>query len=79
MINVKILEEKENPILKRKDLLLMLDHKGEPTPKTSDIAKLIADKFKGDQKKTEIIYMFSQKGISQTKVKAYVWKEKIIE
>ncbi|PIZ35387.1 MAG: 30S ribosomal protein S24e, partial [Candidatus Aenigmarchaeota archaeon CG_4_10_14_0_8_um_filter_37_24] len=34
MINVKILEEKENPILKRKDLLLMLDHKGEPTPKT---------------------------------------------
>ena len=79
MINVKVLEEKDNPVLKRKDLLLMLEHSGEATPKRVDMEKLIADKFKGDVKKTEIVYMFSEGGRAATKVKAFIWKEKIVE
>jgi len=79
MINVKVLEEKENPVLKRKDLLLMLDHKGEATPKSDDVVKLVIDKFKGDPKKIEIVYMFSKKGAAKTKAKVLIWKDKVIE
>jgi len=79
MINVKVLEEKENKVLKRKDLLLMLDHKGEATPSESKATEIIKDKFKADPKKTEIVYMFSEKGKPATKVKAFVWDKKIVE
>lgn len=79
MINVKKLEEKENKVLKRKDLVLMLDHKGEATPSESKAKGLIKDKFKADPKKTEIVYMFSEKGKAATKVKAFVWDKKIVE
>ncbi len=79
MINIKTLEEKENPILKRKDLLLMIEHKGEATPKKEDILKMVEEKFKGDPQKIEIIYMFSEKGLAKTKVKLFIWKEKIVE
>ncbi len=79
MINIKKIEEKENPILKRKDLLLMLDHKGEATPSANETTDMIAKKFKGDAKKTEIVYMFSEKGKAKTKVKAFIWEDKIVE
>ena len=57
----------------------MLDHKGEATPTKADALKLLTDKFKADPKKTEIVYMLSEKGTAKTKVKTFIWKEKIVE
>jgi ribosomal protein S24E len=79
MINIKKLEEQDNTILKRRDLMLVLEHKGEPTPKKESVRELVAKEFKGDPKKTEIIYMFTEGGRAATKVKAFIWKDKIVE
>ena len=65
MIQIKVLTEKKNPILKRTDLMLMVDHIGQPTPKTDDIIKKIAEKFNTSPEKVEVVYIFSQKGIGR--------------
>jgi ribosomal protein S24E len=75
MIKFKTLEEKDNPALKRKDLMLLVEHAGEATPKTIDVAKKIVDQFKTKLDNVEIVYLFSEKGVASTKVKARIWKE----
>ena len=78
MIDLKILEESENKILKRRKLDLIVEHPGAPTPKKDDIIKSIAEKFKGDVEKIEV-WMFSDKGFPRTRIKAYIWEEKIVK
>lgn len=75
-MKIDVLEKRENPILKRTDLLLKVDHDKQPTPKKDELAKVIADMFKSVPEKVEIIYIFSDVGITKAKVKARVWEEK---
>ena len=78
-MEMEVIEKKENPFLKRTELLLMVDHKGKPTPKKEDLEKSIADQFKSIPEKVEIIYIFSKAGLTKSEIKARVWEEKIIE
>ena len=78
-MKIDIIEKRENPFLKRTDLLLSIDHKGQATPKRDDLEKDIANQFKSVPEKVEIIYIFSEAGLTRSKVKARVWKEKIVE
>ena len=79
MLKIDILNEKENPFLKRRDLHLSVEHIGTATPKTEDLISKLAEKFKADQDKIEIVYIFSHKGIAKSKVKARIWKEKLVK
>jgi len=81
LVKMKITEKEKNinKFLKRTDLFLIIDHQGKPTPKQDDIIKEIADKYNAPENKIEIIYIFSEKGKAESKVKAKIWKEKIIE
>ncbi len=79
MIQIKILDEKKNPILKRIDLMLAIDHNGQSTPKTNEIVKKMVEKFKSSPEKIEIVYTFSQKGNAKSKVKARIWEDKAPE
>lgn len=78
---MKIIEKQknENKLLKRTDLFLIIDHEGKSTPRQDEVIKAIAEKYKAPENKIEIIYIFSEKGKAQSKVKAKIWKEKIIE
>ncbi len=77
MLSLKLLSEKENVILKKKDVLLELDHKGLATPKKTDIEAKIAEHFKTDKDKVEVVYIFSDFGWAKSKIKARIWKEPI--
>jgi len=77
-MKLDVVEKKENPFLKRTDLILTVDHKGQATPKTEDLEKSIAEQFKSVPEKVEIVYIFSEAGLAKAKIKARVWKEKII-
>lgn len=79
MISMKLLEERENPILKKKDVMLELDHKGLPTPKKTEVESKIAEHFKTDVDKVEVVFIFSEFGQTKSKVKARVWKEKVVK
>lgn len=74
-----VLEEKENPFLKRKDLMLLVDHTGSATPKIDDLTNRLAEKFNAEPEKIEIVFIFSQKGVAKSKVKAKIWKEKVVK
>jgi len=78
-MKLDVIEKKDNPFLKRTDLVLMVDHKGQATPNREDLDKEIAKQFKSDPKKVEIVFIFSEKGLTKSKVKARVWKEKTVE
>lgn len=73
------MDEKKNPILKRTDLMLTIDHTGQATPKREELIEQIAKKFKTTPEKIEIIYIFSETGMAKSKVKARVWEEKAPE
>jgi ribosomal protein S24E len=75
-MKIDVLEKRENSILKRTDLLLLVDHPKQPTPKKEELAKAIADMFKSVPEKVEILYIFSEVGITKARVKARVWEEK---
>jgi len=78
-MKLDVIEKRDNPFLKRTDLLLSVNHKGQATPKRKDLEKDIANQFKSVPEKIEIVYIFSEKGLTKSKVKARVWKEKIVE
>jgi len=76
-MKIDVIDKKENPFLKRADLILTVDHAGKATPKKDELAKMIADKLKSVPEKVEIVYIFTESGLSKSKVKARVWKEKV--
>ncbi len=75
-MKIDVLEKKENPFLKRIDLLLLVDHDKQPTPRKDELAKAIAEMFKSVPEKVETIYIFSEVGATKARVKARVWEEK---
>jgi ribosomal protein S24E len=74
-MKIDIIEKKENPFLKRTDLILTVDHAGQATPKKDDLIKEIAGKFSSSPEKVTIDYIFSDFGLQKAKVKAKIWKE----
>ncbi|MBU5689962.1 MAG: hypothetical protein QXM68_02075 [Candidatus Aenigmatarchaeota archaeon] len=68
-MKVKILSEYENKLLDRKDLVVEIDHENQPTPKKSELEQKLAEHFKTDKNKIDIIYIFSLPGTNSSKVK----------
>lgn len=76
MIEVNIVEKKENPFLERTDLKVLVKHSSQPTPTREEIIKQISGKLKADASKVVIDYIFTETGKSESKVKAKVYKGK---
>jgi len=77
MIHLNILEEHDNKLLDRKDLLLLLEHPGQATPKKAEVEQKIAEHFKTTPEHVEVIYIFSVPGKPASRVKAKVWSKPI--
>ena len=78
MINFEVITEKENKPLKRRDIYIIIDHPGSPTPKKEEIAKALAEKYNTNPENVEM-WLFTEKGKPRTKVKSYIWEEKRIK
>jgi len=81
MKDVKILEERENPLLHRKELLVEIDHTGEPTPKREEVRKRIAA-LKGVSENLVIVHTIKPLfgvGKSVAFVKIYESEDKLRE
>ncbi|NPA85968.1 MAG: 30S ribosomal protein S24e [bacterium] len=81
MKNIVILEEKDNPLLHRKELVVEIDHTQEPTPSREEVRKRIAA-MKGISEELVIVHsikpMFGV-GKSRAFVKIYESLEKLKE
>ena len=76
-MKVEIVESKENPLLKRKEIVGLISHEGEPTPSKASVQAYISKIENVDPKHVDVKKIFSPKsGILQSKILVYIWEEK---
>ena len=73
-----MLEEKENPLLKRKSIIFNLDYERGSTISKADLQKKLAEHFKAEPKHVEIVKILTQTGKSSGKAWINLWEEKEI-
>ena len=65
IMKTSIINEKDNPLLKRKELSIKIEHDGSATPKKAELQQLVAKEFKKDVEQVDIRNIFSDSGISR--------------
>ncbi|MBI2583649.1 MAG: hypothetical protein HYW25_03210 [Candidatus Aenigmarchaeota archaeon] len=73
------LKEKNNPHMKRKELMLLWEHIAGATPSRSGIQSLLSKEWSVEPEKVDIKSIFSLKGRPQSRVKVYVWEQPRIQ
>ncbi len=79
VMTAKIESHKKNPLLKREEAWIVLEHEGKATPKRADIIEEAAKAMKADRELVIIDKIFSREGkaASSTRVFVYARKEDI--
>jgi small subunit ribosomal protein S24e len=75
-MDFKILEEKDNKLLGRKELMLELKHPSASTPKKQDLIKELVAKYSVPEEHVVIDFIFTKKGLAESKAKVKIYKEK---
>ncbi|MFQ6020898.1 MAG: hypothetical protein ACE5J4_02675 [Candidatus Aenigmatarchaeota archaeon] len=71
----KIIKEKKNPLLKRKELLISLDYNGATVSK-AELQKILAEHFKVNMENLEVSKILSEVGLPKGKAWIKIWEEK---
>jgi ribosomal protein S24E len=72
----KIVEEKENPMLKRKEIVMSLDYEGGSTPSKADLQKLLSEQLNANIESVEISKIMSEIGRTRGMSWVKIWQEK---
>jgi ribosomal protein S24E len=75
-MNYNVLDEKENDLLKRKELKLEIEHLLAATPSKTELLKELATAYSVPEENIIIDYIFTQKGIGKSVAKVKIYKEK---
>jgi len=75
-MKIKILDTKENPLLKRKEIIGLIEHGGEATPSKAAVQAYLSKTEKFKPKHVEVKKIFSPVGGINSKFLVYLWKEK---
>lgn len=75
-MNIQVITEKENLLLKRKEIVIVLDYDGKSTPSKAELQKLLEEQFKASIDNIEISKILSEVGIPKGKAWIKIWKEK---
>jgi len=71
-----VVEEKDNPLMRRKEYWLSVTHPEHATPARKDVMAFLAAELKAKEDTIIIDKMFSDKGIASTRVKVEVYAKK---
>jgi ribosomal protein S24E len=77
-VKFNVIEEKENPLLKRKELLLSIDYEGGSTPSKAEMQKILAEQLNANIENLEISKVLSEIGLTRGKAWVKIWEEKKI-
>jgi ribosomal protein S24E len=77
-MKIEILSEKDNPLLKRKEVVVSIDFNGKSTISRADLQKMFSDQFKTAIESVEISKILSEAGMPFGKAWVKLWKEKKI-
>jgi ribosomal protein S24E len=75
-MNFQVINEKENPLFKRKEILISLDYQGGSTPSKADFQKTLAEHFKVNIDSVEIFKIISENGLPRGKAWIKIWQDK---
>jgi len=75
-MKLEVVNEKENPLLKRKEIIVNLDFDGKGTWSKADIQRLVAEQFKVSLDNVEVSKILSEFGMSKGKAWIKIWEEK---
>ena len=78
-MKVNITNEKENPLLKRKELDIVIEHENEATPSKAALQQILSKQLGKEPEFIDIKNIFSDRGISSSKSLVFVWEEKKVE
>ena len=73
-MNLKIIEEKENPLLNRKNILAELEYSKIATPRKTEVKKILADTLKIGEELIELKHVYPIFGKNKAKVIAHIYK-----
>ncbi len=74
-MKIEIKTEKENPFMKRVELIVEIDHEGGSTPTKASIQKEIFTMKKVSPEHVDVRNVFSKRGIAKSEAKIFVWNE----
>jgi ribosomal protein S24E len=75
-MNYNVLDEKQNELLKRKEIKIEIEHLLAATPSKADLLKELATAYSVPEENIVIDYIFTQKGIGKSVAKVKIFKEK---
>ncbi len=75
-MEISIIEEKENPFFKRKELIALIKHTAAATPSKSELVKNLATMNSVDESQVVIDYVFTKSGASESLAKIKILSEK---
>jgi len=75
-MKIKIVDVKENPLMKREELTGIIEHDGIPTPSRASVQKYLAKEKGINEKYIDIRKIFSASGREEAKLVAFIWKNK---
>ncbi len=75
-MKIQVIKEKENPLLKRKELLVALDYDGGATPSKAELQKSLAEELKVEIERVEVSKILSEIGMPKGKAWIKIWEEK---
>jgi small subunit ribosomal protein S24e len=75
-MKIDIVNEKNNPLLKRKELSIEIEHDSAATPAKAALQHLLSKQLNKDLEFIDIRNIFSGGGVPKSKAKVFVWEEK---
>jgi len=78
-LRLEIVEEKQNPVLKRKAIMINLDYEGRSTTSKAELQLAISKQLNVEPKHVEIKKIMSNFGKSVGKAWVNVWEEKEVK
>ena len=75
----EILNEKQNPLMKRKELIVNLDYEGGATPSKQALSELLSKEINSTSEKIDISKIQSELGRSRGKAWIKVYEDKVTE
>ena len=75
-MKISVLVERENPLLKRKEVIVSLDYDGKGSVSRAELQKMISDEFKANVESVEISKILSEVGLPKGRAWIKIWREK---
>ena len=75
-MKTKIISEKENPFLERKEIKIEIEHTKECTPSKAQLQQLLSKELKNEVEYIDVRSIFSDYGKSFSLSKVFIWNEK---